>query len=672
MVPGRAAALAVLLTLTPLAAPGPGVLAGPLPGLPTCPEVAEALAAHRPLVARPPIRITGPLELTPAHGVAAGLGTAECPFLVSGWRINGTFWRSAPVAGPQLGALLPGAGIEVRNTEAHVWVHRNLLLDNPDAGVWVEGAANVTVVANEVRGSPVGVAVLAAQALARGNLVAATGTGLRLEGAGAIAEANTVQAGATGIVLRDGAAARGNAVEAEQGLLLEGAARAEANDVRASACGAVLRGPEPRLERNTLRGGACGVAVEGASGAAVIGNRMLGPGAALRAHDAPGLRVEGNVVRDAADGLRAVRAPGVRLEGNDVARVGSGLLAGSAGVGVEQSPGAALVGNAVADVRGSGVVARESPRARVEANRVAWPQQGLWVGGSPGAVVLDNVVEGLPRLDADSRLSAPPLGARIEASDGVLLARNRVERFVTGIMVLRLADATLLENEVHGHLGFGLPVVLAQRVLLARNNASGNHDGIMLAVVEDSQAVENVASNNVMTGMTVAAASKRNLVARNTFAGNYWGAFFDFAFDSLVVNNTIRRNVLTGLDFRNHAEGNLARGNNITDNAFVGVLLFRNATRNLVEWNDIAGNGDSGLVAVNAPWNDARRNWWGSPEGPGAAQAVFVKNSFVELDPWLPAPVEALNTPAHWVAGPAWDPALSDVTHETIEDLKGA
>lgn len=142
----------LLLGLTVLAAAAlvPGSAAQPAPASP----VEEPSAHHASLLGqktpRPPIVITDDTMFTPANGVVAGSGTADDPWVISGWEIDGKVW--APATPFPTSPFPPG--IFIQGTDDHVVIEGNHILDNPRSQVMVTDAENVVIRDNLLERTP--------------------------------------------------------------------------------------------------------------------------------------------------------------------------------------------------------------------------------------------------------------------------------------------------------------------------------------------------------------------------------------------------------------------------------------------------------------------------------------------------------------------------------------
>lgn len=99
---------------------------------------------------RPPIVITDDSMFTPANGVVRGSGTADDPYVISGWEIDGKVW--APQT-PLPSSPFP-PGIFIQGTDDHVVIKGNHILDNPRSQIMVTDASHVTIRDNLLQRTP--------------------------------------------------------------------------------------------------------------------------------------------------------------------------------------------------------------------------------------------------------------------------------------------------------------------------------------------------------------------------------------------------------------------------------------------------------------------------------------------------------------------------------------
>lgn len=170
--------LAVLLVVGPLGtAVGPALPASSDPSASGdgCGAPEDGYEDHAP------IRIHGNDDFahpTEVSGVRCGSGTAEDPYVISGWELrplnlrvgsvdDGAGCHSTAVAGTDVGIFDPGAGVGVKrhaielvDTDEHVVIKDNYIHPRPDnnqwinsrrlVGVYVENAANVRIENNRI------------------------------------------------------------------------------------------------------------------------------------------------------------------------------------------------------------------------------------------------------------------------------------------------------------------------------------------------------------------------------------------------------------------------------------------------------------------------------------------------------------------------------------------
>lgn len=677
---GAAACRAVLLAAFLLAPASGGLpVSGAAPPATLCEAVVEQLPRPLEQVARPPIRIAGDQDLTPANGVVAGLGEPWCPYVIAFWRINATFWASAPapVVGPLLAELWAGPAVRIEGTTKPLVVAHNLLVDSA-AGVALVGARNVAMRNNTVASgleASEGVVVEASrEVLVQGNVLGVRGAAVRVTDSAGVEVAENRVAGAAVGLRSDGSEVvfLRNVASAQRGAWVSGGSvRLEANSLQAGECALVAEAAGLMASGNTLGPAPCGARLEGLEGGSLEGNTLADVGTAVVVSASRGAAVEGNSVLRAREGVRVEGGSRVRVAGNTFEAVAEGPAARVLG-----GEGHAVERNLVERVRGGGIVLEggSGHSARENTLREAYPF-AVRVLNSTSNDVSRNTVEGLPTLNASSRQLAPSLGIRVEGGGRHWVAGNLVTRTLGGILVARSDDNLVADNRLTLLLSFGLGLVDASRALVVRNNVSVNHDGISMVRGTGNLLAENVANGNTMTGFILSTSSLGNTLERNIVSGNHWGIVVQDRSDrNLIRNNTIARNNLTGLDLRADSAGNLAEGNDIRSTANIGVLLYRGARDNVLRGNHVTGSGFAGAASVCAGANDARGQWWGAPDGPapnGTGDRVWVREGSLAIEPWLPGPLAALG-PTGWLTGYAPLPELLGTAHESLASIVDA
>lgn len=116
----------------------------------------SARAVDESCIPHPPIRIAenvgeegfvlvaGAPTYRPGSGVIGGSGTADDPYVIAGWCIDGSDDTWDPVAPDQ------DQGIHLESTDAHVVITDNLVVRNPDHGLQLSGVDNAVLEGNDV------------------------------------------------------------------------------------------------------------------------------------------------------------------------------------------------------------------------------------------------------------------------------------------------------------------------------------------------------------------------------------------------------------------------------------------------------------------------------------------------------------------------------------------
>lgn len=394
----------------------------------------------------------------------------------------------------------------------------------------------------------------------------------------------------------------------DQGILIEDtSAHVVLDDVRVSGqpgSGILLSNAENVTIRdvNVSENWEDGIRVRGGSNIAVHQSRIagndavgvstpIGPVDALAIQDTT---VTGNRGRG-IDIWGGPRAP--TLRGNTITHTGAD------GVVVGGHPGAIVEGNTVVDNDARGMII-ESSEARVanntiEENRFA----GLTVGG-PDATVVNNTA-----------ISNGWRGIQTY-STGVVLESNRAEDNGRDGIAAYSRNAQLYDNTATDN---GRDGIVADYAILEGNEATENDRDGFLIRGEGSTLDGNIANDNEGNGVTLKAAS-RTTVTSTTIQGN-GAAGVEVLGDPWRDARDVR------------LEANEVAGNGI------GVVVGPNTDEIVLRANNLADStGGVGLdAAPNAGTVDARRNWWGCPDGPADSACDGIQGDAL-VEPWLTAP----------------------------------
>lgn len=387
---------------------------------------------------------TGEPIYRPGSGVVSGNGTAEDPFVIAGWCIQSPSSRGVRVATPRINiitqvgnATIPPqeakvqapAGIDVRDTTAHLVIERNVV-DGERVGangIVATGVENVTIHANTIRDHQ--------------------WDGIEVTGSeGSAIEDNVVTGNQHGIVVRGSSdiVVQDNAVDDHPS---DGIA------VRASD---KITVEENEVSRAWLRG----IEIVQSPGTVVAGNTVTHSGNvfSLWVKESPGTVIEQNTVRDGEYGLEVVRTADALVRDNHITN--NWELAAA----ISLSTGVVFEDNLVDHNDEHGILVWRSQDTRVRENTLAEnAYHGAYLQASSRTVFENNTVT----ANGDHGLFAR------WATDPVLANNTITANGYDGTVLLPSTNATLEGNEVAGN-AIGIRVKRGQGHTIHANNIHGN------------------------------------------------------------------------------------------------------------------------------------------------------------------------------------------------------
>jgi len=366
----------------------------------------------------------------------------------------------------------------------------------------------------------------------------------------------------------------------------------------------------------------------------------------------------------------------VNIKADRVAFQGFRVRGGEVGILIEGAHQALLKANRISANTKIGIHLRDSCENTLTGNLVEgngeirpWPERGSGLGiyleRTHGNNLVENVVNGNGAT-----------GILLEDSRQNIITKNLLEDnapgfydmvdmphllHIGGIILLRSDSNEISENILRGNIPYGIQVVWGSFNRVVRNRVEpserqvGKMQLYMGIVVEGpSQCCEpgptasgNTIEGNLVTGYDAVGLlllnTDGNLVRCNRLEGPSTIGLALLAWDfwlppevrvTLTQGNVIEANII-----QNNLSGIYVR-------ELVGGWGRIVLGRNKIQWNNISGNGDFGLLLFSGAEEDldARWNWWGDPSGPyhptlnpeGRGDRV---SDGVEFAPWLGSPV---------------------------------
>lgn len=573
------------------------------------------IVGHDPLTGQPIYR--------PGSGVIAGSGTAQDPYIISGWCIV--------ASGHWLTHTIPGIYLE--RTNAHVRIEDNLVVSPPEAelswlGIVTSGASNVTVSSNVVSNHYMGILIdhQSSHITIHSNDLGFNNWGIAVVDSHSVSvESNLVRDGpgvAVHIQTSTDSTIQGNDIIDNEGPGVSVAIQSE----RISVAGNMIQ-----------RSGNLGIGI----------------------WDSYHVNIDANVVKESGDdGLQVQRAADSMVALNWISSNRE------SGLRVSDSPGIELRENSIVDNEGwpySGLSIARSPEAVAENNIVRGSELALW--DSPQGELRRNLVQegwlGVIRSNQSTIVDNSLDGAmEISGSTGAVVQGNSFSQ--GGIALLGMDKEEFLHDIDATNTLMGRPIYYIRE-------ASG------MVVPQDSGQVIIVASDNVTgAGLEIRQAtygaliaySKDVLVTDSLLEDGYNGVWAHFSHQVTVSHSTMR-NHLDPWDPDNPAwavtifggsgnritknlledssgavglflsDGNLVDNNTIDANVN-GITSVLGGSGDRMRYNNIVQNG-LGAGGIDSVALDARYNWWGCPHGPNHADCDSLEGEIV-FEPWLTAP----------------------------------
>lgn len=367
--------------------------------------------------------------------------------------------------------------------------------------------------------------------------------------------------------------------------------------------------------------------------------------------DKPGLTLQAEshsaVLTSSDEVVVDIAAPGVTVDGFTItATVGSDALAGiyAAGIYLEDPGGGTICNNIINTAEG--IVAEIgiavdfviSGSLTVENNTISgYEEYGIGIAYIEDAVV---TITG-------NTVSDPACGiltgfiSSITDSD-VTIADNTVSSTEAGIVLASITNADITLGNITN-----------ADITIAGNEVTDSSDcGVYLYLLDEEpnegeeidatfQFADNIISGGEWHGLVIECPGDPDMINRigpgNTITDNYLAGIYvgEETSDLEIFGNIIERN---GDGIGVNGDNNRIWGNHVTDNTgrlASGIHLTDSAIGNIINFNDLAGNGDGIWSAT--PGVDAAKNWWGDANGPGHDGDAIggVEAASLSYDPWI-------------------------------------
>lgn len=298
-----------------------------------------------------------------------------------------------------------------------------------------------------------------------------------------------------------------------------------------------------------------------------------------------------------------LRAPGIVVRGLVIRGSGTSLATEDSGVYVEKP------------ARG----------ARVEDNVIEGNLFGVFLKGSPDAVVGHNRIVG----SRDPHMSERGNGVHLWDAPGAKVLGNDIQWGRDGIFVTTSRDNEFTGNRFHD-LRFAVHYMYTNHSVVRGNVSERNHAGYVLMFSKDIQVIDNLSSGDRDHGLLFNYANDSTIVGNAVVHGGEKCVFIYNA-----NKNVFKRNLFEGCGIGIHFTAGSER-NGISDNAFIGnrFQVKYVGTRNLVWTENGVGNYWSDQAAFDL-------------NGDGIADQPYRPNGLVDHILWrVPRAKLLLTSPA--------------------------
>jgi len=314
--------------------------------------------------------------------------------------------------------------------------------------------------------------------------------------------------------------------------------------------------------------------------------------ASLHVEDAGDVRVADNEVLSTTSGILVTGSDDITVEDNVV-------QGGQAGIDGDATEGLLVRGNTVTDANYA-----------VRMNNVG-----------------DLLVEGNELIDTAATMGT---GVLLQACREVVVEANRIVRHHTGVYAVDTDGARVRDNDISS-FSRGINFWFSDDEVIERNTIAGHATGAIILIESNDGVVRDNDLTGGLTGVDLRGPGSGILVEANEARGVGIGILLA----QLTGPHEIRGNLLIGNETAitlSQTSGSTFLGNLILENE-TGVSAISGVDAITLGGNQIVGN-DEGVANDTEASIDARENWWGCAEGPGAAGCDTTRGS-VQWDPWL-------------------------------------
>jgi parallel beta-helix repeat protein len=525
-----------------------------------------------------------------------------------------------------------GAGILVIEGGRHT-LKGNTIEGNRGQGIALVDSNQNSTRENQIQDHPIGILVQAKERKAEenfleGNQIIDNLTAIQLEkDAQTAILGNTLEGGREGIRLDRSRAAqiKNNRIfdHRENGIMLQGTERSA-------------------LEGNEITGGEIGVLLESSQGNTLMKNVFQGNGVGIQLKESNKNTLQANQVSSDSAGIVLNRSSGNMLENNIIeAKADWGIAL------LDESTSNLLRQN---EIQGGirGLWLQAASINRLEQNQVRRATTALALQASYKNLILRNIFE------------ANDTGSRLEASNDNYLEGNTYSENVIGLVLVHASRNRVQNSLFKLNHDQGISLDQADANIIAHNVIEESPLGILLKSASQNTLSANRILQATLTAISLSQSSNDNLLETNYCAQGGSCIIIKESAENRIKGNQLKDSnsglVLTAAQhnrlWHNWIQGNVVgikleatidneiRENEITANG-IGIEVKSGCEQNIIEQNNIRGNGDWGLLNAGVMPVEATMNWWGDPSGPGGVGPGVGDHvsEGVVFEPWLKAPV---------------------------------
>lgn len=196
----------------------------------------------------------------------------------------------------------------------------------------------------------------------------------------------------------------------------------------------------------------------------------------------------------------------------------------------------------------------------------------------------------------------------IESANNTLTYNSAMENDHTGFTVLNSDNISFITNKAEKNSENGFLLTNSQDCFLYKNIALNNENGIELIQCLACEITENEIQENKNSGILLVYSDNNLLFLNLALENGVTGIEIQASDNNKLLSNAIDKNYFEGIKLSVTSEKNILYRNNVTNNAFNGVLLDD------VDWNNITENRfiknkRNGISILNSEFNTIKGNF---------------------------------------------------------------